>query len=198
MTPSTFFASAPELHQWLEANHDTTQELWIGFYKTGSGKPRISYAEALDEALCFGWIDGIRKKIDEASYTIRFGPRRPQSMWSKVNITRVKALIAQGRMQPSGLAAFQTHDEQKADAHSLERQHARLDEQYEVQLKAHPAAWAFFQAQAPGYQRIASLWVMDAKKVGTRQKRLNELIEESANGRKVRAVTLEPRPKSER
>ena len=183
-----FFASPAELRDWLEGNHDSSGELLVGFHKKGSGKPSVTYQEALDEALCFGWIDGVRKNRDEASYTIRFTPRKARSIWSAVNIDRVKALIEEGRMQPAGLAAFEARDEERARIYSYEQHNPTLDEASEARFRANPRAWDFFQSQAPSYRRAAAWWVVSAKREETRQRRLTALIEDSENGRRIASL----------
>jgi uncharacterized protein YdeI (YjbR/CyaY-like superfamily) len=179
----TFFESPAQFRQWLEEHHDKERELWVGFHKKGSGKPSITWPEAVDQALCFGWIDGIRKSLNTTSYTNRFTPRKRDSTWSAVNIKRVGELTELGLMQPSGLKAFEGRDARKAELYSYERANVKLDETYEQQFRAHELAWHFFQAQAPSYQRTALWWVMSAKKEETRLKRLSTLIEDSENGR---------------
>jgi uncharacterized protein YdeI (YjbR/CyaY-like superfamily) len=181
-----YFTSPLKFHQWLEKNHAAAAELWVGFYKKSSGKPSITYPEALDEALCFGWIDGIRKSVDEERYTIRFTPRQPGSNWSNVNIKRVKELTAAGRMRPVGLAAFEARTAEKSGVYSYENRPRRLSAEYEQKFRANQQAWEFFQSQAPYYQRTACAWVMTAKKEETRLRRLTALIEDSAQGTKVK------------
>jgi uncharacterized protein YdeI (YjbR/CyaY-like superfamily) len=185
-----FFATPPDLRTWFESHHDQARELWVGFYKKASGKPSITWPESVDEALCFGWIDGVRKSIDESSYKIRFTPRRPGSIWSAVNIKRAGELTELGRMQPAGLEAFDKRKDARSAVYAYEqRETARLEGAYEEQLRANPKAWAFFQAQPPWYQRAASWWVISAKKEETRLKRLATLIEDSAQGRSVAPLT---------
>src|SRR5262249_22484482 len=152
-----FFASPKDLRRWLEERHDRESELQIGFYKKGSGKCGISYAEALDEALCFGWIDGVRRSIDAESYTIRFTPRKPRSIWSRVNITRAAELREAGRMHPSGLAAFEGRDEARTRQYSYERGALTLAPDFERRFRENAAAWAFFEVQAPSYRRLATI-----------------------------------------
>jgi uncharacterized protein YdeI (YjbR/CyaY-like superfamily) len=185
----TFFESPAALRAWLEAHYDRASELWIGFYKKGSGMAEITYAEALDEALCFGWIDGIRKGLDAASYTNRFTPRQRNSIWSAVNIRRVHELTAQGRMHSAGLRAFAARDEQRARQYSYERDSAELDADAETTFRANEPAWAFWQAQPPGYRRTATWWVISAKQPETRQRRLATLIEHSALGERLPQLT---------
>jgi len=182
---ATFFKSADEFRSWLEKNHDQQEELLLGFYKKASGRGGITHREALDEALAFGWIDGVVKTIDDSSYTIRFTPRRPKSIWSLVNIKRVGELKKLGRMRPSGLAAFEGRDLKRARLYSYERQTSKLDEELEERFKANKKAWEFFQAQPPGYQKVISWYVMSAKQEETRFRRLERLIKDSENGRRV-------------
>jgi uncharacterized protein YdeI (YjbR/CyaY-like superfamily) len=184
-----FFASPSMLRAWLEENHARATELQIGFYKTKSGRAGISYAEALDEVLCFGWIDGVRKSIDAGSYTIRFSPRKPGSTWSSVNVKRAGELAQLGLMQPAGLQAFNERDQDKSNQYSYERSAAALDSAYEQQFRANAKAWHYFQSQAPSYQKTASWWVMSAKREETRQKRLATLISDSAQGERLPHLT---------
>ena len=183
----TFFATPADFRKWLEKNHDTAPELLVGFYKKDSGKPSITWPESVDEALCFGWIDGIRRRIDDESYSIRFTPRRARSIWSNVNTKRVAVLTKEGRMHPAGLAAFKARDPNRSGIYAFEqrKKDQQLDAAYEAKLKANKKAWAFFQSQAPYYRRMMSLWVMSAKKEETRLQRLAALIDDSAAGRRV-------------
>lgn len=179
-----FFPTPDDFRAWLEANHQSAQELWVGYYKKDSGRPSISWPESVDQALCFGWIDGIRKRIDDESYKIRFTPRKPSSIWSAVNIARVAELTELGLMQPAGVAAFEKRKEDKSAIYTYEqRDSVSLPEDYERQLKANEAAWAYFQARPPSYQKAALHWVMSAKKEETRLKRLATLIDDSQHGR---------------
>ena len=184
-----FFATPDEFRGWLKDNHAAVSELWVGFYKKGSGLPSITWPQSVDEALCFGWIDGLRKGIDEISYKIRFTPRRPTSNWSTVNIERVAVLTEEGRMRPAGLEAFSRRSEERSRIYSYEREHAALTEEEEDQLRATPAAWEFFQAQPPSYRKAATRWIVSAKKETTRQSRLARLVEDSASGRTVPPLT---------
>ncbi|MEK6304116.1 MAG: YdeI/OmpD-associated family protein [Acidobacteriota bacterium] len=179
------FKSPADFRKWLEKHHATTQELLVGFYKKSSGKPSITWPESVDEALCFGWIDGIRKSVDEVSYTIRFTPRKPRSIWSNVNIKRVKELSDKGLMLPAGERAFQARLENKSGTYSYEQRSVKLAPPYEKRLRLNKTAWEFFYAQPPSYRKAAGWWVVAAKKEETRLKRLEQLIEHSAHGRRI-------------
>jgi len=159
--------------------------LWVGFHKKNSGKKSISYAEALDEALCFGWIDGVRKSVNESSYTIRFTPRKSKSIWSRVNTKRAEELSKLGRMKPSGREAFALRDPQRSGIYSFETSARKLAEVYESKFRAKKRAWEFFQNQPPGYRKLATFWVMSAKKDETRLRRVEQLISDSANNRRL-------------
>lgn len=180
-----FLDSPAAFRQWLEEHHDSATELWVGFHKKGSGKASLTYAEALDEALCFGWIDAVRKSLGETSYTIRFTPRKQGSIWSNVNIKHVERLMAAGRMQPPGLKAFQARDPAKSGIYLYENEARELSADLEERFKADPTAWEFFQSQAPSYQRTIKGWIMAGKKEETRASRLSKVIEASAQGRRV-------------
>lgn len=180
-----FFPTPGDFRRWLEKNHAKAAELSVGFYKRGSGRPSITWPEAVDEALCFGWIDGVRHRIDESSYRIRFTPRKAKSIWSNVNVKRVAALKKLGRMAPAGLAAFAKADPKKSGIYAYERSNATLGAAYEKSFKANKKAWTFFKAQAPWYQRILTYWVVSAKREETRQRRLAALIANSEAGRRM-------------
>lgn len=181
-----FFATPEDFRAWLQANHATVGELWVGFYKVGTGRPSITWPQSVDEALCVGWIDGVRKRIDDESYVIRFTPRRPGSIWSAVNIKRMGELIAEGRVHPAGLAAFEKRRDDRSAIYSYEqRKTAELPEEYERRFRENTAAWEFFQSQPPGYRRTATFWVVSAKKEETRKKRISTLIADSAAGRRI-------------
>jgi len=180
-----FFKTPSAFHKWLAANHSTAKELWVGFYKKDSGKPSITWPESVDEALCFGWIDGLRKNIDENSYMIRFSPRKPGSIWSAVNIRNAERLIKERRMQPAGLKAYEARKENRSGIYSYEQRSPELVEPYLGKLKRNRKAWAFFQAQPPSYRKTVNWWIVSAKKEETRLKRLEQLIEESAQGRRI-------------
>ena len=186
---ATFFATPADFRAWLERNHETTPELLVGFYKKGSGRPSITWPESVDEALCFGWIDGVRRTIDDESYSIRFTPRRARSIWSNVNVNRVAELTKLGRMHAAGLRAFEARDPKRSGIYAYEgprrQEFETLSPAYEKKLKANAKAWAFFEAQAPSYKRVISRYVMSAKKEETQLKRLARLIDDSAKGRRV-------------
>ena len=181
----TYFRTPADLRQWFAKHHETATELQVGYYKKGSGKASITWPESVAEALCFGWIDGIRKSVDEDSYTIRFTPRKRTSTWSSVNIKLAQELIAQSLMQPAGLAAFKARREYRSGIYSYEQRTADLPEPYLSRLKKHKAAWKFFESQPPGYRKIVMWWIVCAKREETRQKRLERLIAESAAGRRI-------------
>ena len=180
-----FFKSPTDFRDWLARHHADAGELLVGFYRKESGRGGIAYPEALDAALSFGWIDGVRKRLDAEAYTIRFTPRKPGSTWSAVNIARVGELTARGLMQPPGLRVFQERDERKTRQYSYEREQAELHPALDAALRANPKASAFFDAQPPGYRRITAFWVMSAKKEETRARRLAHLIERSASGARI-------------
>ena len=189
-----FFAKPSEFRAWLEKHHDKAREVWVGFHKRSSGRPSITWPESVDEALCFGWIDAVRKSVDEARYTIRFTRRKPRSVWSVVNIGRVKELIKLGRMQLAGLKAFEQRTDERSAIYSYEqREYAQLSGAFEKQFRANEKAWGFFLAQAPWYRRTAAQWVLSAKKDETRLKRLAKLIEDSEHQRTVPPLTRRQR-----
>ena len=181
----SFFKSQSSFHKWLEKNHVKFSKLLVGFYKVNSGKPSITYKEALDEALCFGWIDGIRKSIDKESYTIRFTPRNPKSIWSAVNIKRVNELKELRLMQSAGLNIFEKRDIRKSNLYSFERENVKLTGIYEKQFRKNKKAWSFFESQPPSYCTPAMWWIMSAKQEETRLRRLKTLIEDSEKGLRI-------------
>ncbi len=184
-TKATFFETPADFHQWLAKHHAQASELLVGLRKKDSGKPSITWPESVDEALCFGWIDGIRRTLDETSYTIRFTPRRPGSKWSAVNIRRARELIAEGRMAPAGLAAFGKRVAGPARSYVPSEHTGELPAVYGRELKANREAWDFFRAQAPSYRKKLVWWVTSAKNEATRLRRLERLIEASAGGRRL-------------
>ncbi|MDB4947472.1 MAG: hypothetical protein JWM27_121 [Gemmatimonadetes bacterium] len=195
MTP-TFFATPEDFRAWLAAHHDTERELLVGFHKVGSGRPSITWPQSVDQALSFGWIDGVRRRIDDDSYSIRFTPRKPRSTWSAVNIKRMGELAEAGLVHAAGAAAFEARAEDRSGIYAYEqRGTVELSPEYEAQFRADGNAWAYFQAR-PAWYRKTALWrVMSAKKEETRAKRLASLIEHSAAGRPVPELDRDPRPK---
>ena len=181
-----YFKDGEEFRRWLAAHHATERELLVGFYKKASGKIGISYQEALDEALCFGWIDGIKKRVDEDRYTHRFTPRKAVSIWSLVNARRVAELIELKRMAAPGLAAWQRRDPKKTGIYSFENRPKTFDAALERVFKKNAAAWKFFSAQPPGYRRLMVFVVMSAKQQETRERRLAALVKSSAEGKRIR------------
>jgi len=177
-----FFTSPEKFREWLERNHDSATELLIGFHKKSSGKKSITYAEALDEALCFGWIDGVRKNLNETSYTIRFTPRKPTSIWSNVNVKHVERLQKEGRMHRAGIDAYERRSPERTGIYSFENRPRELSPEYEKIFRQNKAAWKFFQEQPPGYKRLMVFRTMSAKKEETRLRRLRQLIESSEKG----------------
>jgi uncharacterized protein YdeI (YjbR/CyaY-like superfamily) len=186
----TFFATPAEFRDWLEQHHADEDELYVGFYKKATGKPGMTWAESVDEALCFGWIDGRRNGIDEESSMIRFTPRRKRSIWSKRNVERMAALDAEGRVRPAGRKAFEARSEDRSGVYSFERgEDAKLEPAQEKRFRADADAWEFFQAQPPGYRRTALHLVVSAKRPETRERRLDQLIADSAAGRRLKQLT---------
>lgn len=182
---ATFFEIQEKFREWLEKNHATEKELLVGFYKVGSKKPTISWSESVDQALCFGWIDGVRKSIDEESYSIRFTPRKSTSIWSAINIKKVEDLTKAGLMKAAGQKAFELRKEDRSAIYSHEKETAILDPAYEKQFKAHPKAWEFFNNQAPSYKKVMLHWIMSAKQEKTRISRLEKTIKESELGKRI-------------
>jgi len=181
-----FFATPAAFRGWLKQNHANASELWVGFYKKDSGHASITWPESVDEALCVGWIDGIRKRWDEESYVIRFTPRKQRSTWSSVNIARVAELTRRKQMKPAGIAAFERRTETNSEIYAYEqRANAALDAEAEREFRAQGKAWDFFQAQAPSYRKLAAWWVISAKRDETRRARIAKLISQSAAGRRI-------------
>jgi uncharacterized protein YdeI (YjbR/CyaY-like superfamily) len=181
-----FFSSPAELRAWLEQHHATASELWVGYYKKAAGRPTVTWSEVVDEALCFGWIDGKLQRIDDRRHRQRLTPRRPNSNWSAVNVAKVAELRAQGRMTPAGEAAFAARRDDRTAVYSYERRHeAAFDAEQEAAFRADARAWEWFDAQAPSYRTMATFWVVSAKRPETRARRLATLIECSAEGRRV-------------
>jgi len=180
-----FFRTPADFRSWLEKNHATATELWVGFYTKDSGKPSIIWPESVDQALCFGWIDGIRKRADEISYQIRFTPRRRGSIWSTINIKRAKELVRQKQMRPAGLKAFAARIENKSGIYSYEQRSTELNQPYAKLLKKNKAASNFFEKQPPSYRKMIGWWIISAKKEETRMARLAKLISESEKGKRL-------------
>jgi uncharacterized protein YdeI (YjbR/CyaY-like superfamily) len=179
-----FFRTPADFQTWLEKNHAKATELWVGFYKKDSGKPSITWPESVDQALCFGWIDGIRTRVDEISYQIRFTPRRG-SIWSATNITRANELARERRMRSTGLKAFAARIENKSGIYSYEQRNTELTQRYAKLLKKNKAALKFFEKQPPSYRKMIGWWIISAKKEETRMARLAKLISESAKGKRL-------------
>jgi uncharacterized protein YdeI (YjbR/CyaY-like superfamily) len=189
-----FFESPDAWRDWLEEHHADEREVWVGYHRRSTGRPSLTWAESVDQALCFGWIDGIRKRIDDERYTNRFTPRKPRSTWSRVNIGRVEELTRLGLMRPAGLAAFEARDEARSGIYSSEqRDDPRLSAEQEAAFRADAAAWEWFERQAPSYRRAAIWWVISAKREETQARRLATLIADSGQGRRI--APMAPRPK---
>ncbi|MTI40210.1 YdeI/OmpD-associated family protein [Fulvivirga lutimaris] len=175
MSP-TFFPTPADFRKWLAKNHKTSTELIVGYYKVATGKPSITWPESVDQALCFGWIDGIRRSVDEESYSVRFTPRRPDSFWSTVNINKVEALTKQGLMMPAGIKAFELRTEKNSRVYSFENEAQVLPADYQKIFKANKKAWQFFKNLAPSYYRTSVHWIVSAKQEKTRLSRLEKII----------------------
>jgi uncharacterized protein YdeI (YjbR/CyaY-like superfamily) len=180
-----FFPSQSDFRNWLKKNHKKATELLVGFYKVDSGKPSMTWSQSVDQALCFGWIDGVRRSIDEESYSIRFTPRRKTSIWSAVNIRKVEELTKQGLMQPAGVEALRHRKAEKSGIYSFENQPKTLPRNYEKKFRSNKNAWLFFTEQAPSYRRVMFFYILSAKQESTRLKRLEKVIAESGKQRRV-------------
>ena len=185
MTPR-FFKTPAAFRKWLAGNHDKSKELWVGFYKKSSGKPSMTWPESVDEALCFGWIDGVRKKLDDESYIIRFSPRKPNSIWSAVNIRNMERLIKEDRVKPAGMKAYEARKEFRSGIYSYEQRPPELVEPYVSEFKRNQSAWDFFQAQPPSYRKMMNWYIVSAKREETRRQRLARLIKASAKRERLR------------
>ncbi len=181
-----FFATPAAFRAWLEAHHSSDEPLWVGYYRKATGRPSVTWEETVDEALCFGWIDGVRKRRDETSYVIRFTPRRPGSVWSARNFERVEALRAAGRMRPPGLAAYAHRDKHAHSGYAVADRPTEFPPEIAARFQAHPSAWAFYQAQPAGYRKQTVFWVTSAKRDATRERRLAQLIADAAEGLRVK------------
>lgn len=184
MTP-IFFQNQTDFRDWLEKNHQTEKELLVGFYKVKTKKPSMSWSESVDQALCFGWIDGVRKSIDEESYTIRFTPRKKDSIWSVVNIKKIEELTKAGLMHKEGLEIFKLRKEDKSGIYSHEKEPSWLNPDYEKQFKSNKKAWEYFEKQAPSYKKVMIHWIMTAKQEKTQLSRLEKTINESEKEKRV-------------
>ena len=184
-----FFATTTDLCDWFDANHATADKLWLGYFKVSSGRPSLTWSQAVDEALCVGWIDGVRYSMNEATHAQRFTPRRKGSTWSATNVAKVAALTAEGRMRPAGLAAFEARTAEKTAIYSYEREAAVFTDEETARFRANEAAWADWERRPPSYRKAATHWVTDAKRAETRERRLATLIEDHAAARKPRALT---------
>jgi uncharacterized protein YdeI (YjbR/CyaY-like superfamily) len=189
VTGPIYFESPAEFGAWLERHHESETELWVGYWKKATGKPSLTWSQAVDEALCFGWIDGVLRGIDDERHIQRFTPRKPTSNWSTVNIGKVERLRAEGRMRPAGEAAFARRRADRSGVYAFEqRNQPRLEPEQEARFKADAAAWEWFMARPPSYRRTALWWVVSAKRPETRERRLATLIEDSAAGRPIKPL----------
>jgi uncharacterized protein YdeI (YjbR/CyaY-like superfamily) len=186
---ATFFSGRELLREWFERNHDRAKEIWIGYYKAGSGREGVSYSEAVEEALCFGWIDGQVRSLDGTSYANRYTPRRPGSRWSRVNVTKVEQLLSAGRMRPAGLKAFRDRDPTSPAGYSFEDRPKQLSRTMIGEFRSNAEAWKFYQLQSPSYRRVATFWVMSARREETRERRLRTLIAVSIRGRRINLLS---------
>jgi uncharacterized protein YdeI (YjbR/CyaY-like superfamily) len=184
-TDVQFFESTDQLRDWFDGHHRTADELWLGYHKKATGRPTITWSDAVDEALCVGWIDSVRYSLDDERSAQRFTPRRKGSVWSAINVRKVGELTAQGRMRPAGLAAYEARDPGKTAIYAYEREVAALTEDETARLRADRAAWADWERRSPSYRRTIIYWVTSAKKPETRARRLDALIEASAAGEPV-------------
>ena len=188
MTTARYFSSPAALHEWFEQHHADADEVLVGYHKRSTGGPTVTWPESVDEALCVGWIDGVRRSVDDDRYTIRFTPRRARSIWSKKNLARMEELIAAGRVRPAGLRAYETRDRERTNQYSFEQEHTALDADQERRFRANKKAWAFFSEQPPSYRKPAIWWVVSAKRADTKARRLATLIDDSAHGRRLKQL----------
>ena len=184
-----YVASSDELRDWFDANHATATELWLGYWKKATGRPSVTWSQAVDEALCVGWIDGVRYAIDAERSAQRFTPRRKGSTWSAINVAKVEALTAEGRMRPAGLVAYAARIPERTAVYSYEREHAAFTDEELARFRADPAAWSYWEARRPSFRRDATYWVTSAKRPETRARRLEALIADAAAGRTPGALT---------
>jgi len=181
-----YFSNPAQLRQWFERHHADADELLLGYHKRATGRPSVTWPESVDEALCFGWIDGVRRSVDDDRYTIRFTPRRARSIWSKKNLARMEELIAAGHVHPAGLRAYETRDHERTNQYSFEQEHTAFDADQEREFRANKKAWEFFSQQPPSYRKPATWWVTSAKRADTKARRLATLIDDSAHGRRIK------------
>ena len=193
-----FFANPGELRDWLDANHETADELWLGYWKKGTGRPSVIWTQAVDEALCVGWIDGVLQRIDHERHAQRFTPRRKGSNWSAINVAKVEKLTAEGRMRPAGIRAFEARTPERTGVYSYEREAEPLTDEELARFRSNAAAWADWEGRPPSYRRGATAWVTSAKQPATRERRLATLIEDSSAGRLIRPMRVARDPESTR
>jgi uncharacterized protein YdeI (YjbR/CyaY-like superfamily) len=191
-----YFESPEALRDWFDANHETAPELWVGYHKKRTARPSLTWSQAVDEALCVGWIDGVRMSVDDERFVQRFTPRRKGSTWSAINVAKVEALSAEGWMRPAGLAAFKARSDDNTAIYSYEQPEAALSKEETARLRADPAAWADWQARPPSYRKAVLRWLTTAKRPDTRARRLATLIEDSAAGRSVSVMRVGRRPET--
>jgi uncharacterized protein YdeI (YjbR/CyaY-like superfamily) len=190
LSDGIYFASPDQFRAWLEQHHDSATEVWLGYWKKHTGRPSLTWSQAVDEALCFGWIDGVLRRVDDERHVQRFTPRKPTSNWSAVNIAKVEQLRAEGRMRPAGEAAFARRRQERSGVYSYEqRDKAALEPEQDERFRADAAAWAYWTAAPAGYRRMATWWVVSAKKPETRERRLGQLIADCAAGRRLKQFT---------
>jgi uncharacterized protein YdeI (YjbR/CyaY-like superfamily) len=187
-----FFRDSGQLREWLRSNHSSRSELWVGLHKKGSGRPSITWPQLVDQLLCFGWIDGVRKSVGEDSYTIRVTPRKPGSIWSAVNLKRAAELVELGLMEPAGRTVYDARDEAKTNRYSFERDQVSLGAEYEAEFRKNRKAWSFFSSQPPSYRKTVTWWIMSAKREETQRRRLEQLIRDSASGERVGLMRRQP------
>jgi uncharacterized protein YdeI (YjbR/CyaY-like superfamily) len=186
----TFFKDQNELRKWFEKNHDKEKEIWVGFYKKDSGKANFTWSQSVNQALCFGWIDGLRKSIDEDSYMIRFTPRNPKSNWSAINIKKINELTKLGLMHPAGVEEFKKRESKRSEVYSFEQNKVKLSKKYELKFKSNKKAWEFFKSLPPSTKKPSIWWVMSAKKEETQLKRLDILIKSSEKREKIPPLNI--------
>ena len=197
MSEPIYFSSPAEFGAWLEQHHESETEVFVGYWKRATGKPSLTWSQAVDEALCHGWIDGVLRRVDGERHAQRFTPRKPASNWSAVNVAKVERLRAEGRMRPAGEAAFARRRPEKSGVYSYEQRHkAAFEPEHEERFRANATAWDFWSASPPSYRRMATWWVVSAKRPETRERRLATLIEDSAAGRRLRQMTQWAKPRS--